>query len=107
MSRLNQTFQNFFIRLGSASSAFFRGISGFFANIFQSLGKSFGFSGSSSTYFVESEQPQSENKATGISQTVNEPTQTASTTKTKFNNRKPRQADMGYFMDMARKVNKN
>lgn len=107
MSRLNQTFQNFFIRLGSVLSGFFRGISGFFGKIFEAIVKLFGFSGSGSTYFVESEQPQSENKTTAVSSTFNDLTQTTNTTETKFNNRKPRQADMDYFMDMARKVNKN
>ena len=106
MSRLNQAFQNFFIRLGSVFSIVFRGISGFFGKIFGSMGKLSGFS-SETTYFVESQQPQNDNKTTAISSTVNDLTQKANTTETKFNNRKPRQADMGYFMDMARQVKKN
>ena len=105
MSRLNQSFQNFFIRLGSVLSVVFRGISGFFGKISSTIGKFFGFS--EPTYFVESEQPQSQNKPTDVSTNVKDLTQTANTTETKFNNRKPRQADMDYFMDMARQVNKN
>ena len=105
MSRLNQSFQNFFIRLGSILSVVFRGISGFFGKIFGTIGKLSGFS--ESTYFVESEQPQSKNKTTTVSSNVNDLAQTANTTETKFNNRKPRQADMDYFMDMARQVKKD
>ena len=105
MSRLNQIFQNFFIRLGSVLSVVFGGISGFFGKIFGSIGKSLGFS-SEAKYFVETQTSLTDNKATTVSPTVNVPTQTADTTTSKFNNRKSRSADMDYFMDMAQKVKK-
>ncbi len=104
MSRLNQTFQNFFIRLGGFLSFVFRGISGFFGKIFGTVGKLSGFS--ESAYFVESQQPQNDNKTTAVSSTIKELNQTANTTATQFNNRKSRQSDMDYFMDMAQKVKK-
>ena len=106
MSRLNQAFQNFFIRLGSVFSIVFRGISGFFGKIFGSIGKLSGFS-SETTYFVESQQPKNDKETTAVSSKVDDITQNVNTTETKFNNRKPRKADMGYFMDMARQVKKN
>lgn len=107
MSRLNQTFQNFFIRLGSFFSVVFRGFSGFFSKIFGAIGKLSGFS--ESTKYVEAEQPSKDNKAkaTTISSTVNDPTQTVNITATKFNNRKSRSTDMDYFLDMAQKVKKS
>ena len=69
MSRLNQTFQNFFIRLGSFLSVLFRGISGFFGKIFSSIGQLFGFS-SETKYFVEPKQPQDINPTMDAPSTV-------------------------------------
>ena len=106
MSRLNQTFQNFFIRLGSALSALFGGIFGFFGKIFGSIGKLFGFS-SEATYFVESQQSQNDKETTAVSSKVDDIAQTSNITSTRFSNRRPRSSDMDYFMDMAQKVKKS
>ncbi|MDJ0694737.1 threonine dehydratase [Mastigocoleus sp. MO_188.B34] len=106
MSRLNQTFQNFFIRLGSFLSVLFRGISGFFGKRFSSIGKLFGFS-SETKYFVESEQSQDVKPTIDTTSSVKDLTNTVNTARSSFNNRKPRRTDMDYFMDMAQKVNKN
>ena len=106
MSRLNQTFQNFFIRLGSFLSVLFGGISGFFGKIFSSIGQLFGFS-PETKYFVESEKPQNVNPTIDTPSAAKDLTNTVNTTTSSFNNRKPRRTDMDYFMDMAQKVNKN
>lgn len=99
MSRLQQTVQNLFIRIIALFSVVFRSISSFLGNIFGGLGKSLGFSDSTSGYYVESDRKEAI-EATKI------PVETAKTPTTVVSGdrRRPNKSNMDDFMKMAKEI---
>ncbi|MEO1375316.1 MAG: threonine dehydratase [Cyanobacteria bacterium J06635_10] len=97
MLRLKQIFQNTFIRILAFLSVLFRSVFGSFKNIFASLGKSLGFSDSSSVYFVESDQKE----------ITEESTDKGKTPETVVKVRRRPKSNMGDFMKMAEDLTKS